>query len=139
MKRFLILSLLLIAGCGKPRVGDKCSSGYVLSNEPFCDGSDLWVCTAAKLRPGNEGTWVKTPCKGAGGCTAPEDAKPTCDISGNAEGDPCAYQFTYNNSLSTCSAADPKVRLECSGGKLVKTVCPGSCWKSEVHVAVCVE
>lgn len=123
-------------GCSR-KVGDSCGFSYVYTPAAACDGNALWVCGGEGTRTG-EGSWTRTECKGAAGCKARPDGPPICDISGNAPGDPCAYNHTHNNTLEACAAGDPKAKLRCNGEQIIERVaCPAGCTPTDDHEVRC--
>jgi hypothetical protein len=108
--RFVFVPLFLLAvaivGC-KPKAGRKCNGGAACANEH----TEL-ACV--------DGQYVAMPCKGPDGCVASDNVA-SCDIRGNAEGDPCV---AAGGSTKTC-APDGKTQVECAAGKIKVTLCDG--------------
>ncbi len=116
MNQLLLASSLLVAaaiafgtGCGcKKKAGDSCAKG-----EAACkDDRTTLSC--------QDGKFIESPCKGANGCKV-EGATVDCDISGNANGDPCSKEEEGNTACS----GDGKSQIECKGGAYVVHPCRG--------------
>jgi hypothetical protein len=116
-----LLAGLLVAGCCKKKPGDSCTGA-----DPSClDESNLLVC--------EKGTFISTPCKGPNGCKV-ENNLLTCDISGNAAGEPCG---SSDEGDSACGV-DGKSQVTCKDGKYEVAACrgPNGC-KTEGTTSIC--
>lgn len=131
-----IASIAGASGCSR-KVGDSCGISYVYTPAAHCTGNALWVCSGEGRR-NSKGSWTRTECKGAAGCKERSDGPPACDISGNAPGDPCAYNHTHNNLLEACVAGDPRAKLHCTGEYVIERVaCPDGCTPRTDHEVLC--
>jgi hypothetical protein len=102
----LMLALLLLAGC-KAKAGGSCKP----DDQACADATTALLC--------QDGKYAAVACKGKAGCTEfLETAR--CDISGDAEGDPCP---AGENNLTACSP-DGLRQLRCIGGKISSRPCP---------------
>lgn len=96
-----------LPGC-KPKEGDSCEEGAIAC----VDEHNKLSC--------EDGKFVASPCRGENGCQV-EDGLLTCDISGNAAGDPCSKA---DEGHAAC-APDGTHALRCHEGRLVKEPCHG--------------
>lgn len=108
--------IILLAGCGAscPENAGNCASSGSMN---VCQG----------------GGELSFPCKGSGGCTS-DSSGVTCDITGNADGDPCP---TIHEGSGNC-AADGVSLLQCTGGRWHKMSCPSVCIVTLVGRVTCV-
>ncbi|MCC6214955.1 MAG: hypothetical protein IT376_08810 [Polyangiaceae bacterium] len=97
---------LLVAAC-KPGAGSSCDRG----DGRCLDAQRMLKCQGGRL--------VEMPCKGKGGCALGPKG-PDCDLSGNADGDPCS---TDDEGIAAC--ADDKTLVACRSGKFVRAACKG--------------
>lgn len=115
------LGLVSIAAAGckeKPIAGASCIANYELGTGECQDPSTFLVCDTKT-------TFIAVPCKGKKGCygTGPGKVAEKCDVSGNADGDPCALADWNHKqcaedgkSLVVCAGPPPKFRvLPCLG------------------------
>ena len=104
---FALLTAAL--ACSKPGKGDHCEHGEAAcldsKNELQCDN----------------GAFVEAPCKGPRGCAVVNELQ-SCDISGNAQGDPCSSE---DEGVSQC-VTDKKARVVCRGRRYAIEGCRGA-------------
>jgi hypothetical protein len=113
----VISALVWVTACEKkPKAGDPCQTTAICATP-----SSALFCKA--------GTFVAVDCKGPGGCSAGEDT--SCDIAGDAPGDPCVREFS-----SFCTA-DRKSAATCKKGKVEINECAGSCKVDERKKVQC--
>jgi hypothetical protein len=97
-----------LAGC-KPKAGTPCSA----EGKKVCIGDDaLLVC--------EHGTFAAFSCKGPGGCSSAGDIA-SCDITRNAQGDPCPSDDTGRKACKP----DGKTQLRCDHGHFTEVACAG--------------
>lgn len=106
---FLVLAVALAAAaCDKqPVAGDPCKKTDIRCVDPKTE----LAC--------QKGVFVAAPCKGPLGCQETNKVL-TCDISGNADGDPCS---TDDEGNSRCVGENQ--RITCLGGKYAVDFCRG--------------
>ncbi len=106
----LLVPLLLVTACNKPKLGGKCEVGQAL-----CEGPQTVLACQG-------GTFIETQCHGAGGCSK-LGTRVTCDDSLAEVGDTCLESETENRACSS----DKKTSLLCQGGKFKAVqVCRGA-------------
>jgi hypothetical protein len=115
-----VASVLVEARCGGPagcaKKGQKidCDDSLSVEGEPCLTGEhENHACSADKTESlfCVAGKWKAVQrCTGAKGCTINGDAV-TCDVRGEAAGDPCPRPGTF------ACAADAKSRVACKDGK----------------------
>jgi hypothetical protein len=102
----IVLGIALGAANCKPGVGSSCEP-----DESRClDRASQLSC--------DDGHFIRTPCKGPGGCAA-DDKGVRCDISGNQPGDPCSRA-----DEGAASCVGPRM-IVCRAGKYGFAECRG--------------
>jgi hypothetical protein len=100
---------LMGLGSCKPAPGRSCRV-----NEARClDPKRELVCDPELL------TFIEMPCKGKAGCVTAEE-RTSCDVSGNAEGDPCSKA---DEGIGVCAGSD--AMLACHDRKFERVPCRG--------------
>ena len=109
-KTLLAIALASSAfGC-KAKPGDACK----LADATCGDGDNALLCIDGKL--------TAATCKGPDHCTG-AGATLTCDLRGNAAGDPCVTPARGAEKIAC--APDGKSRVDCKDGKVALTPCDG--------------
>ncbi len=102
-----LLLVVAAAGC-EAKVGDVCEAGKAACK----DGKTELTC--------EKGKFIAAACKGPKGCRV-ESGSLHCDVSGNAEGDPCS---TDDEGSAQCRP-DAKSIVACEKGKYAFSPCRG--------------
>lgn len=118
-----MLGLLGTMGCGKPKAGEKCEE---VGRRACVDGKTALYCVS--------GAWQLDTCKGPKGCLE-EKNNATCDLTENAEGDPCPVAL---DGFGACRA-DRATRALCQKGKYVVEPCrgPDGCTMQQGGMSTC--
>lgn len=122
----LLLALIVTLGtfgCSKPKAGDKCEE---VGRRACVDAKTALYCAG--------GTWQLDTCKGPKGCVE-EKGIATCDLTENAEGDPCPAAL---DGFGAC-LSDKKSRAVCQKGKYVVEPCrgPDGCTMQQGGMSTC--
>lgn len=112
-----------IAGCSKPKAGDKCEE---VGRRACVDPKTALYCAA--------GTWQQDTCKGPKGCVEDKN-NATCDLTDNGEGDECPAALEGFGACRT----DKKSRAICQKGKYVVEPCrgPEGCTMQQGGMSTC--
>jgi hypothetical protein len=103
----IVLAALVLCACSKSaKPGEACRPDQSSCKDPKTG----WLCA--------DGVILEVPCKGPEGCKAAEGAPVTCDVRGNAGGDPCT------GAPNVCTE-DKKARVECLQKKIQISACRG--------------
>jgi hypothetical protein len=95
MRGFPLLFLAVLASCGVPSVGDRCTSGTAA-----CDSSSamLWC---------QSGTFVRVGCPGPKGCDLLPSNQIFCDFRGSKEAEGCPVGLVGFNgaAIGVCGSS----------------------------------
>jgi hypothetical protein len=119
----LVVAVALALAACRPKAGASCSA----EGKKTCGGDGaLLVC--------EHGKQAAFACKGPGGCAASGDSA-SCDVSGNAQSDPCP---AGDEGLKLCKP-DGKTQLRCQGGHFIEVACvgPGACKTKDDGSSAC--